>query len=470
MIRRYVGALRVALMTLDGLSAMCVFVGVSMLRFGADGWQPTWRAAGVDGLTLAFGYGLGWVAMLWLYGLYRLRARWSARTEILDVARAALVLAVLVFIALFWFKLPNVSRLFLVVLFPSQFLLTVASRAVMRWSFATARARGMNSRYMLVVGAGPAASAFADRVEAHREMGLHVIGHLAVSGDERPTATHRPILGSVDEIEEILHSRVVDEIAICLPPDQISLLEPIARLSEEEGRIVRVPVDESGLVLAGGRVEDFDGHPVLSLVYGPDRTVALIVKRLADIVLAAVALVVLSPILAMVAASIRLLDGGPVLFRQQRVGLHGRPFEIVKFRSMVPDAEHRRTELSTRNEITGPAFKVTADPRVSRSGAFLRRSSLDELPQLWNVLRGSMSLVGPRPPLPEEVAAYNVWHRRRLSMKPGITGLWQVAARREPEFDRWVRIDLDYIDRWSLWLDLKIIARTLPAILGQQGR
>jgi lipopolysaccharide/colanic/teichoic acid biosynthesis glycosyltransferase len=172
----------------------------------------------------------------------------------------------------------------------------------------------------------------------------------------------------------------------------------------------------------------------------------------------------------MVAASIRLLDGGPVLFRQQRVGLHGRPFEIVKFRSMVPDAEHRRPELSTRNEITGPAFKVTADPRVSRSGAFLRRSSLDELPQLWNVLRGSMSLVGPRPPLPDEVAAYDVWHRRRLSMKPGITGLWQVAARREPEFDRWVRIDLDYIDRWSLWLDLKIIARTLPAILGQQGR
>jgi lipopolysaccharide/colanic/teichoic acid biosynthesis glycosyltransferase len=209
---------------------------------------------------------------------------------------------------------------------------------------------------------------------------------------------------------------------------------------------------------------------ILSLVYGPDRAVALVMKRVVDISVSAVALVVLSPLLAIVALWIQLRDGRPVLFRQTRIGEHGRPFNVVKFRTMIPDAEERLTELEDRNEIQGHAFKVTDDPRVTRTGSLLRALSLDELPQLWNVLRGEMSLVGPRPPLPREVADYDVWHRRRLSMKPGITGLWQVAARREPEFDRWVRMDLEYIDRWSLWLDLKIIARTIPAVIAQQGR
>jgi lipopolysaccharide/colanic/teichoic acid biosynthesis glycosyltransferase len=137
---------------------------------------------------------------------------------------------------------------------------------------------------------------------------------------------------------------------------------------------------------------------------------------------------------------------------------------------MVPDAEARLSELEEANEIQGHAFKITDDPRLSRSGRWLRRTSLDELPQLWNVVRGEMSVVGPRPPLPREVVGYDIWHRRRLSMKPGITGLWQVAARREPDFDRWVRLDLDYIDHWSLWLDVKIVARTIPAMLAGEGR
>jgi exopolysaccharide biosynthesis polyprenyl glycosylphosphotransferase len=280
----------------------------------------------------------------------------------------------------------------------------------------------------------------------------------------------RPILGTVDDIERVLHSQIVDEVAICLSTTHLSLVEPITRLCEEEGRIVRIPTDESGLTLPGARIEDFDGMRILSLVYGPDRAVALVMKRALDVAVSALALLVLSPLLAILALWIRVRDGGPVLFRQTRIGEHGRPFKVVKFRTMIPDAESRLTELKERNEIQGHAFKVTDDPRVTRTGRVLRALSLDELPQLWNVLRGEMSLVGPRPPLAREVADYDVWHRRRLSMKPGITGLWQVAARREPEFDRWVRMDLEYIDRWSLWLDFKIIARTIPAVIGQQGR
>jgi lipopolysaccharide/colanic/teichoic acid biosynthesis glycosyltransferase len=162
-------------------------------------------------------------------------------------------------------------------------------------------------------------------------------------------------------------------------------------------------------------------------------------------------------------------DGSPILFRQERVGLHGRPFTMFKFRTMVRDAEEQLDEVLHLNERSGAAFKATDDPRITPVGRFLRRTSIDELPQLWNVLTGSMSLVGPRPPLPREVAEYDIWHRRRLSMKPGITGLWQVEARHEPDFDRWVEHDLIYIDGWSIWLDVKILLRTLPALLTHGG-
>ena len=196
---------------------------------------------------------------------------------------------------------------------------------------------------------------------------------------------------------------------------------------------------------------------------GPDRTLALAVKRSLDIVVAGLGLLVLAPILGAIGLLVRREDGGPMLFRQVRVGLHGRPFGMLKFRSMVPDAEARVAIWWRPTRSAGHAFKVTDDPRITRTGRWLRHFSLDELPQLWNVLRGEMSLVGPRPPLEREVAGYDLWHRRRLSMKPGITGLWQVCARREADFDRWVAADLEYIDRWSLWLDLQFMVRATPS-------
>jgi exopolysaccharide biosynthesis polyprenyl glycosylphosphotransferase len=222
--------------------------------------------------------------------------------------------------------------------------------------------------------------------------------------------------------------------------------------------------------LATGRVEELDGLPIYSIVTGPDRVVALVAKRLLDITGAAALLVLLSPLMLILAMAVRQDSAGRALFKQRRVGLHGRTFEVLKFRTMHDGAEDRLTELMELNEIRGHAFKLTADPRVTRVGRWLRRTSLDELPQLWNVLRGEMSLVGPRPPLVSEVQGYNVWHRRRLSMKPGMTGLWQVRARTEQDFDRWVETDLEYIDSWSLWLDLRILLRTIPAVLNREGR
>jgi lipopolysaccharide/colanic/teichoic acid biosynthesis glycosyltransferase len=194
------------------------------------------------------------------------------------------------------------------------------------------------------------------------------------------------------------------------------------------------------------------------------RALARARKRLFDVAVGGVALVLLAPLLTLVALLIRTVDGGPVLFRQTRVGLHGRPFQLIKFRTMERGAEGRLDELMARNEIRGPAFKVTDDPRLTRTGRVLRATSLDELPQIWNVLRNEMSLVGPRPPLPWEVDAYDAWHHRRLAVKPGITGLWQVRARQGEDFDQRVELDLEYIDRWSMWLDLEIIVRTIPAM------
>jgi lipopolysaccharide/colanic/teichoic acid biosynthesis glycosyltransferase len=193
-------------------------------------------------------------------------------------------------------------------------------------------------------------------------------------------------------------------------------------------------------------------------------TDALRRKRAFDLVVGGTALVLLTPLLGVVALVIRMVDGGPVLFRQTRIGLAGRPFQLIKFRTMERDAEDRLDELMARNEIHGPAFKVTDDPRLTRTGRVLRAASIDELPQLWNVLRDDMSLVGPRPPLPREVDAYDPWHRRRLAVKPGITGLWQVHAREGQDFDQRVELDLEYIERRSMRLDLEILVRTIPAM------
>ena len=464
MIRRHASELRALLMLVDAGLAVLLFVVLSIVRFGPD-WAVLWRQAIREPAVFAALYATGWVAILAVNGMYRPRARWSIRSEAFDLLKATAMMALATLSVLFFFKLIDVSRLFLVFLFPTQAVLTLATRAALRLWFRSLRQRGLNSRFVLVLGAGPRGQAFAAKLEDHRELGLRIVGFL----DDDPTfelANDWAYLGPLGQLETILHERVIDEVAICLPFSQWNLVDAIATICEDEGKIVRVPMDVLDRAFASGKVEELDGTPVFSLVSGPDRMLALAVKRLLDVLAAGVALLVLSPALAGVALWIRAKDGSPVIFRQVRVGLHGRPFEVLKFRTMAADAEDRYSELVGLSDAR--AFKLTNDPRVTHTGAFLRRTSLDELPQLWNVLRGQMSLVGPRPAPPREVEGYDIWHRRRLSMKPGITGLWQVTARHDDDFDNRAQLDLTYIDRWSLWLDLQILARTIPAAL--EGR
>jgi exopolysaccharide biosynthesis polyprenyl glycosylphosphotransferase len=466
MLRRHASGFRALLMAADAALAFVLLVGLSFVRFGPD-WLEVWRPLLQQPALFGVGYAIVWVGILWLHGLYRPRARWSIRSEGLAIARATIVLGLITGTVLFTFRLPDVSRLFLILLFPMQWLLTLATRVALRIGFEWLRARGYNQRYVLVVGTGTRGQAFAAKLEGHTELGLRVIGF--VDDELQPSFTGRwRYLGVLDRIEELLHTEVIDEVALCLPYADWRHMNAIAQLCEEEGKIVRIPVDILDRSFGAGRFEDLDGTPVYSLVSGPDRVVGLIVKRAFDIVVSGLALIVGSPLLLGVALLIRARDGSPILFRQTRIGLHGRRFEMLKFRTMAVDAEERLEALKASSEVNGAAFKMTNDPRVTPSGHFLRRSSLDELPQLWNVFRGDMSLVGPRPALPKEVETYDLWHRRRLSMKPGITGLWQVSDRRSPNFDRWAELDLSYIDRWSLWLDLKILARTFPAAI--EGR
>ena len=475
MIRRHLTTLRLVHMLGDAVAAWLVFLVVSRVRFDADP-TATW-SVGIEIGTAALLFAVVWVAVLWAVGLYRIGVRWSLISEARDLAKATLVALALTLSMLFLTHQDNVSRVFLAALFVAQPIVTLAARAGLRAWFTSIRRRGLDPNFMLVVGTGRLAQEFADLVEMQRGLGLRVVGHLTVPAGLFTTvpptadvAVSRPILGTVDDIADIFRAMTIDEVAVCLPPGVGSLLDPIVSVAAEAGKTVRVPSDPNEELLGHAVVEDFEGLVVRSVTHDSHRDLELALKRLLDIVGAALGLMILSPLLIAIALVIRLRDGSPVLFRQVRVGRHGRPFTIYKFRTMKLDAEDRFADLAAASDTKGAAFKLRDDPRVTPLGRFLRSTSIDELPQLINVLKGEMSLVGPRPAPPREVDLYDMWHRRRLSMRPGMTGLWQVNARFDDHFDNRAQLDLQYIDQWTFWKDLLILARTVPALVFVRGR
>jgi exopolysaccharide biosynthesis polyprenyl glycosylphosphotransferase len=409
---------------------------------------------------------LSWLSALLFAAEYPVRRLTSFHQDLFIVLRVN-ALALLIFgAASFILKAHSLSRLFIALYLLSIVLCMSLNRIVVRWMLAMLRRSGWDSRTRIIVGDGSLANTYLSKIEEYQGTGIRILGFVGAGIGERQLAA--PYLGDISNFRDILAQHPVDGVVVALP-----ITDPAVQQVVEECKLqgvsVEILLDDFSSLINSSRLVYGMGVPRLLISSIPHTNVALVWKRLTDIVISALALIICLPIFAAIAIAIKLDDGGPVFFAQVRVGLRGKKFFMYKFRSMCVDAEQKRKELLHLNEMSGPVFKLKHDPRVTRVGRFIRRTSLDELPQLWNVLKGDMSLVGPRPPLPYEVDQYDYPHRRRLSVKPGLTCLWQISGRNNIDFDRWMDLDMAYIDNWSYLNDLKIIAKTIPAILKRTG-
>ena len=335
------------------------------------------------------------------------------------------------------------------------------------------RKRGRNLRHMLILGTNTRAREFASRIRSKPELGYRVVGFVDGTWPGMPAFAEqdRGICCDLAGLESFLRWHVVDEIAMYLPLRSFyEHAAEVAALCEQHGITLRVGPDLFNLKVAHSRADELDGEPQITAVTGMATAGSLLLKRFLDFTLALTLLVALSPVLLVVAFLVKAFSPGPMLFRQRRLGLHRRQFVMYKFRTMISGAEELQDDFIGLNEMSGPVFKIKNDPRITLVGRLLRKTSLDELPQLWNVLRGDMSLVGPRAMSVRDYSLFpQDWQRRRFSVQPGITCLWQVNGRNSIGFDTWMEMDMEYIDRWSLWLDLKILVRTIPAVIKGAG-
>jgi exopolysaccharide biosynthesis polyprenyl glycosylphosphotransferase len=419
---------------------------------------------------------LTWGALLHLSGVYRSHRTVPLRAESWNLLRVCGSGVVIFALALYALRLDErilehdrVSRTWLLLFAGLACLLLMGEKLALRLLSRYVRSRGFNYRTLLIVGTGPSAQAISRAIEEHDYWGFRIAGFVEVNGGAERAPGRYPVLGGPEEIPRLLHDYVVDDVIFAVGRKELGQMENLLLALEEQGIRTMLALNFFPHTLAKMQLSEIDGIPLLTFATAPTNFVLLAAKRGIDLLLSTLLLLMALPLVVTVAVGIKLSSGGNVLFRQTRCGLNGRRFTLYKFRTMVEDAEWRLQDLLHLNEMDGPVFKVANDPRVTRMGRLLRKFSLDELPQLWNVLRGDMSLVGPRPPIPEEVAQYERWQRRRLSMKPGLTCLWQVNGRNAVDFESWMALDLEYIDSWSLLLDLKILAKTIPVVLSGRG-
>ncbi|MGZ8867711.1 MAG: sugar transferase [Thermoanaerobaculia bacterium] len=413
-----------------------------------------------------------WSILLFTYHSYHSHRTISLVKEALTILRVVLVgNAILATFAYLW-PLPFLSRTWFILFAVLSALLLLAEKIMVRVLARYVRSKGLNYRTILIVGTGRRALEIAGMIRNHKYWGYKLLGFVSDGHHlSNGWASYR-VWGTVPDLKKILEStktEPIDEIVFAVTRKKLDEMKQIFLMCEELGIRTRVAMNIFQNRVARLEVEELEGVPFLTFTTTPSNETHLAMKRLLDVSVSMLILALSLPIILIAAIAIRLSSPGSVLFKQERLGLNGRIFTLYKFRTMIEDAHQRREEVSHLNEMNGPVFKSKADPRITRVGRFLRKFSLDELPQLWNVLKGDMSLVGPRPPIPEEVEAYHRWHRRRLSMKPGLTCLWQVSGRNNVDFDRWMELDLQYIDNWSPALDLKILLRTIPAVLLGKG-
>lgn len=411
---------------------------------------------------------------LWIVSLMHFKVYHSMReqrvSELFWKIFDASLLSILVFSAVaFLLKFDILSRTFVLLFFVLTVLLLLAEKVAVLAFLQYIRKQGYNYRVFLIVGTGERARDFAAMVREKSHWGIRILGFIDEPGMVGKEIGSSRVIGSFDDLGQILDEQVVDEVVFILPRRWIDRLEDYVETCERVGVKATIAADFFNTAIAKPVIRELQGKPFLTFDATPTNLLHLSIKRMLDIAGSLYCLFLLSPFFCGIALIIKATSPGPVFFRQKRCGLNGREFGIYKFRTMVVDAEERLEELKAFNERGGPVFKMKHDPRITWIGRFLRKTSLDELPQLINVLRGDMSLIGPRPPLPSEVAGYKRWQRRRLSLKPGMACIHEVVARDDKDFERWMKMDLEYIDNWSLSLDAKILRRAILVVFRGTG-
>lgn len=328
--------------------------------------------------------------------------------------------------------------------------------------------RGLETRNILIIGTGRVSQALRHHIDSIRHLGYTFKGYIHVPGTDTDTPIQGEVLGTVDSVFELARKYFIDEIFFATPCER-GLVKRVVEQARIAGVDIRVVPDLYDGLAWNNPVEYVGQFPTFPLHRGTVPEISLFLKRFLDITLSLSALIGLSPILLAIALAVKLDSPGPIFYSSERIGKKGRVFRCLKFRTMVRDAERLRKEILHMNERDGVLFKVANDPRITRVGRVLRKYSLDELPQFFNVLRGDMSIVGPRPPIASEVKQYHLSHLRRLDVTPGITGLWQVQARQDPSFDSYISLDTAYVENWNIWLDIKIILRTVGVVFAGTG-
>ena len=473
MAKRLLRYQKVILAATDALLVVAAFYVAWWLRYERQWYHSVDPAYYTD---FRFYFGIAVIASVftlltfYLQGVYTLPRGVSFFTEFSKLFTSTAIVTIVLMVGNYMFQPLYHSRLVYGMAGGFILLFTTISHLVYRFVQTQMRQRGIGIRRVLLVGAGEMSRTIMRTLLAEPELGYQAVGFL----DDNPQKGERNLgpfvgLGSIDNLSQILSEYHVDEVIITLPWQYHRRIMSVLRQCQQANVKARVVPDVLQLSLDRVDIEVLSGIPLISVkphaIAGPQ----FAIKRIMDIILGGLGLIIALPIMGVLALAIKMDSPGPIFFIQKRIGRNGKPFMAYKFRSMVADAERLKPQLQQLNEADGPLFKIKDDPRLTRVGRFLRRTSLDELPQIFNVLKGEMSLVGPRPALPEEVAAYEPWHRKRLEALPGMTGLWQVSGRSNLGFDEMVMLDIYYVENWSPGLDLSILIRTIPKVLVGEG-
>ncbi|MEN6559567.1 MAG: sugar transferase [Acidobacteriota bacterium] len=414
-------------------------------------------------LTFAVPY---WCLTLYANGMYQ-SMRTRTYLEVLwAVIKAATVTFLLMGTFIFLFKLTFMSRLFFLLFMGFSFLLIGLEKSIIFMSSHYVRRQGLNTLRLLIVGTGKRAIAFIKKVDQHPEWGFELLGAI----DDEPgrgiqKVGRLDVIGTLEDIPRTFHRDAVDGVVFVVPRSRLNALQGAIDDCETEGVVVTIAVDLFDTKLARSSVAELDGLPLLHFKTTLAKEWELLLKRIFDFITSGFGIVILSPILLASAIMIKATSKGPIFFKQSRLGLSGRKFTLYKFRTMRTGAERELNGVSDLNDMSSPEFRRKKLSWITPVGRILRKFSIDELPQLINVFIGDMSIVGPRPTVPDEVEKFKDWQRRRHSMKPGITCLWQVNGRNNLSFEDWMRLDLEYLDNWSLWLDIKILLKTVPVVI-----